>query len=151
MTDFSANEFLKYFIRKEKYLQNPPLETSKFIDFCSKRGIVINENDLESYEKENLLTPIIRFNRPIINEERIKFIKDGSEGWRPAYFGLEEGEEEIGQYFKKDYGSYSFDLYGHERLLELLDEGHLFSPLSSAFQKWDKFKGEHNVTIQRNI
>lgn len=56
--------FLKKFIEEERYLQNPPLRTKDFIAFCKKRGILTDENELEVFEKERLLYPILRVENP---------------------------------------------------------------------------------------
>ena len=57
-------DFLKKFIEEERYLQNPPLRTKDFIDFCKKRGIETDEHELEFFEKEGLLYPILRVENP---------------------------------------------------------------------------------------
>jgi|LSQX01.3.fsa_nt_gb hypothetical protein len=44
-------DFLTNFITEEKYLQNPPLETNKFIEFCRIRGIETDRKELEYFEK----------------------------------------------------------------------------------------------------
>lgn len=54
------NNFLNDFIEKEMYLQNPPMTTDKFINFCKKRGIQTTKEELEFFEKEKLLYPTIR-------------------------------------------------------------------------------------------
>lgn len=47
-------DFLTNFIKEEKYLQNPPLETNKFIEFCRIRGIETDRKELEYFEKEGV-------------------------------------------------------------------------------------------------
>ena len=42
------------------YLQNPPINMKKFIDFCKKRGIKINDKKLEELEEKKLFYPIFR-------------------------------------------------------------------------------------------
>lgn len=135
-------EFLKKFIEEERYLQNPPLKTKDFIDFCKKRGIETNESELEFFEKEGLLYPIIRIDRPIGEEERVRFKKDGREFWRPAHFGLNEGEIELKRYKVKYYLSYGFSKEYNQYLLDWIEEGNLFDPSTKPFKKWSSFKGE---------
>lgn len=132
--------FLRRFIGEELYLQNPPLKTDKFINFCRKRGINTNEDELEFFEKEGLFYPLIRIDRPIREEERIEFEKDGGTFWRPAHLGLEEGEEEIRRYKKKYYSQYGFDKYFIGYLLDWLEEGNLFDPSTKPFKEWSSFK-----------
>ena len=87
------NNFLNDFIQREMYLQNPLMTMDKFINFCKKRGIQATKEELGFSEREKLLFPIIRINRPIGEEERIKFKKeDEKEYWRSASGGLQEGE-----------------------------------------------------------
>lgn len=134
--------FLRRFIEEEKYLLNEPLKTKDFIDYCKKRGIITNENELEFFEKEGLLYPIIRIDRPVGEEERLEFKKDDKIYWRPAHLGLEEGEEEIRRYNEKYYSFYAFDEYHNNYLLNWLDEGNLFDPSMKPFKEWASFKRE---------
>ena len=46
------------FLQKETYLQNPPLTTDKFIEFCKKRSIQITKEELEFFKKEKIFVPI---------------------------------------------------------------------------------------------
>jgi hypothetical protein len=123
------NNFLQDFIAGEMYLQNPPIETDKFIKFCKKRGIKTSKDELEFFEKEKLLFPIIRIERPVGDEERIKFKKeDGNEYWRPAKGGLLTG--------------YGFSEHNKDLLLNWVKEGNLFDPATKEFQSWDTFLDE---------
>ena len=54
------SEFLKYYIETELYLQNSPMNMKKFIDFCKKRGIKIDDKKLEDLEEKKLFYPIFR-------------------------------------------------------------------------------------------
>jgi len=145
----NRNNFLKDFIEGEKYLQNPPIKTEEFIDFCKKRGIQTTKEELEFFEREKLLFPIIRIELPVGEEERIKFRKaDGKEYWRPARSGLQEGETEIERYKKRFYSSYDnfkedvAGSYYKDLLLNWLQEGNLFDPANKEFKSWNSFVGE---------
>jgi len=135
-------DFLRRFIEEERYLQNKPLKTAKFIEFCKERGVKTTEDELEFFEQEGLLYPIIRIDRPIGEEERIEFEKDGKRFWRPAHLGLEEGETEIRKYKKKYYSQYEFNRYFNEYLLDWLEEDNLFDPSTKPFREWSSFKDE---------
>ncbi|MFA5747420.1 MAG: TOPRIM nucleotidyl transferase/hydrolase domain-containing protein [Candidatus Paceibacterota bacterium] len=138
-------DFLQDFIEGEKYLQNPPMKTDEFIDFCKKRGIQTTKEELEFFEHEKLLFPIIRIDLPVGEEERIKFRKaDGQEYWRPVRFGLQEGETEIERRKTKFYSSYGFSEleYDKELLLDWFKEGLLFDPATKEFHHWESFVGE---------
>lgn len=54
------SEFLKYYIETELYLQNSPMNMKKFIDFCKKRGIKIDDEKLEELEEKKLFYPLFR-------------------------------------------------------------------------------------------
>lgn len=143
------NNFLQQYIENEMYLQNPPLTTEKFIDFCKRLGIYTSKEELEFFEKGNLLYPIARIDRSVEEAERIKFKKeDGKEYWRPADVGLKEGETEVERYKVKSYSTYDVfkeDIVGSyykDLLLHCLEEGYLFDPSTREFQNWDTFCGE---------
>lgn len=137
-----GNSFLKRFITGERYLQNPPLETNAFIALCKTRGIETNKQELEFFEKEKLLFPIIRMERPIIEEERIEFTKkDRRKCWRLAKDGLQAGEIEIQRYKVQYYSNYDLlKPYYLNALSNLLREGQLFDPSTRPFQNWESFK-----------
>jgi len=138
-------DFLQDFIEGGKYLQNPPIKTDEFIDFCKKRGIQTTKEELEFFEHEKLLFPIIRIDLPVGEEEMIKFRKaDGQEYWRPIMSGLQEGETEIERCKTKFYSSYGFSEleYDKELLLNWFKEGLLFDPATKEFQHWKSFVGE---------
>jgi len=54
------SEFLRYYFKKELYLQNIPMNMKQFIEFCKKRGIKIDNSKLEDLEKKKLFYPIFR-------------------------------------------------------------------------------------------
>lgn len=137
------NNFLKDFIEGENYLQNPPMATDKFIELCKYLGVQTSKEELEYFEKKKLLFPIIRIERPVGEEGRIKFKKDdGKEYWRPAKNGLQKGETEIERYKIKFYSSYGFSEYDRDLLLNWVEEGNLFDPATKEFQSWNNFLGE---------
>jgi hypothetical protein len=52
--------FLKYYFEHELFLQNRPMSMNRFIDYCSDRGIKINDHILEDFEKKGWFYPIFR-------------------------------------------------------------------------------------------
>ena len=115
------NNFLTVFIEQEMYLQNPPLKTDKFIDYCKKRGVKTTKEELEFFEKEKLLFPIVRIDRPIGKEE-------GNNTKRYSTYDV----------FKEDViGTY------HKNLLKnWLEEDNIFDPATKDFQEWTTFFSE---------
>jgi len=139
----SENNFLNDFIKGEMYLQNPPMKTDEFIEFCKKLGLKTTKDELEYFEKEKLLFPILRIERPVGEEERIKLKKeDGRKYSRLASEGLQEGETEIEQYKEKYYSSYGFSEYHKDLLINWVQEGILYYPSTKEFQSWNNFLGE---------
>ena len=116
----SNSNFLSKFIREEKYLQNPPLETNEFKNNCKERGIITVERELEFFEKEKLLFPIFRIDLPIINKD----------------------EKEIDGFKTNVYSSYGF-VVGYKKLLSnWLEEGNLYDPSIKSFKCWKNYKDD---------
>lgn len=72
------SKFLMHYFEKDMYLQNPPLNIKKFIDFCKKCGIKINDKKLEELEEKNLFYPIFRVTNiyNLISEQYVSPIFD---------------------------------------------------------------------------
>ena len=69
-------EFLKYYIEKQLYLQNPPMYLDDFVKFCKKRGINISKGELELYEKEGFFYPIFRTKNVFFGNIYHKYVFD---------------------------------------------------------------------------
>lgn len=145
------DEFLRRFIEGEKYLQNKPMETDNFIRFCEERGIITNKKELEFFEKEGLLFPIIRIRRPIGEWEWIEFERDGDTFSRPAEYGLNDGEKEVKKYNRFYYSSYGFDENFEETLLNWFESDILYDPSKKPFQKWSSFEGEQLMLSKQEV
>lgn len=112
--------FLSKFIREEKYLQNPPLEANEFESNCKERGIITDERELEFFEKEKLLFPILRIDLPVIKKD----------------------EKEIDGFNTISYSSYGF-VVGYKKLLSnWLEEGNLYDPSIKPFKCWKNYKDD---------
>ena len=118
-----SNQFLERFIKQKKFLQNKPLELSKFIEYCEKCDIKTTPEELEYLEQHKLLLPVFRFSRPLI----------------PASFGRQG----------KEYKCISF--YKSEDLTPFLNDGSLFCPEDRVFISWESFKGENLHDDSRKI
>jgi hypothetical protein len=116
----SNSEFLSKFIKEEKYLQNHPLEANKFENNCKERGIITDERELEFFEKEKLLFPILRIDLPVIKKD----------------------EKEIDGFNTISYSSYAFGV-GYKKLLSnWLEEGNLYDPSIKPFKCWKNYKDD---------
>lgn len=132
-----SKDFLRRFIEEMNYLQNQPLKTEDFIEFCKKRGIETNKSELEFFEKKKLLFPIIRIEKPIIEEEYIKFINvENQQRIKHARYELYKGEKEIERFKRKHYSIVGFSIEDKDYLLYLLSDGYLFDPSTKPFFKW---------------
>ena len=69
-------QFLKYYIENQLYLQNPPMDIEEFVKFCKKRGINISIGELELYEKEGFFYPVFRTKNEYYNNRYHKYIFD---------------------------------------------------------------------------
>lgn len=66
-------KFLRYYFKKELYVENPPLNMKDFIDFCNKRGVKLTQDKLEEFEKNGWFYPIFRV-KDLRNKPRDIFI-----------------------------------------------------------------------------
>ena len=136
-----SNNFLKKYFRLNCYLQNPPLNVKKFIKYCKNRGINVTESELEFYEKEQLLIPLFRLKRPIIETEYIKYSKNGQTKIKESDKSLEQDETEISRFTEKQYSFYGFSKHENEFLNDLFNNGYIYSPEIKGYQPWDTLKG----------
>jgi len=116
----SNSGFLSKFIREEKYLQNHPLEANEFENNCKERGIITDEKELEFFEKEKLLFPILRIDLPVIKKD----------------------EKEIDGFKTKFYSSYGFGVDYKKLLSNWLEEGNLYDPSIKPFKCWKNYKDD---------
>ena len=77
-------EFLREYIEKEMYLQNPPLKMDNFLKLCNKYDINLSRKELELYEKIGIFKPIFR-----IKYVKHEFLND----FNYFDFGKKEKEE----------------------------------------------------------
>lgn len=121
-------------------MQEAPLNTQLFIDFCKKLGIETNKKELEFFERESLFYPLIRINRPIIEEDWIEFsTPDGNIYCRHVSGGLKGNEKEVKRYKKKFYFPYQINEGSKNTLLKWIKGGILFDPSTKPFQEWSSF------------
>ncbi|WP_298535293.1 TOPRIM nucleotidyl transferase/hydrolase domain-containing protein, partial [uncultured Methanobrevibacter sp.] len=85
------SKLLRYYFEKDLYFQNPPMIMKKFIDFCKKRGVKIDQSKLEELEKNKLFYPIFRVTE-IYNPIYGQFVAPS--------FG-ERGHDDLLDYFNK--------------------------------------------------
>ncbi|VVB64976.1 Uncharacterised protein [uncultured archaeon] len=144
--------FLLRFIENEYYLQNMPLDTDKFVNYCKNRGVDTNEKELEFFEREGLFYPIIRIDKPIGEEEIIIFAKDDGKMYtRPLKEGLIAGEKEIRKDKRYYYSSYNFSSFYKEMFLGWIKAGIMFDPSRKPFQTWSSFIGEELMFDNKKI
>jgi hypothetical protein len=135
-------DFLRKYIEGEHYLQNIPLKVNDFIKLAKKRGIFVDEKTLESLEKQELLIPFMRIKRPIGEEKRVRFKKDGKTYYRKKDQGLKKGEELLEEFTVKFYSSNGFSEHDNELLKSWLLEELLYDPSEVGYEDWETFIGE---------
>jgi len=141
--DIQSTEFLNLFIKDEGYLQNPPKNVSDFSKFAEKMGIKVNAENLEFLEKEGLLFPLFRMQKPVIEEETIEFVDQNNEKrWRFARDGLQNGEKETGRSKARFYSRYGFHEKDQKLLMNWLEEELIFPPKLKPFSDWKTHRGE---------
>ncbi len=144
--------FFLRFIENEYYLQNIPLDTDEFVDYCKKRGIITNEKELEFFEKEGLLHPIICIDRPIGERDIIIFAKeDGKTYFRHLNDGLNIGEKEIKKDKQYYYSSYNFSSVYRGMFLGWIEDGTMYDPSIKPFHAWSSFGGEKLMFDNKKI
>jgi len=118
------------------------LETAEgFRRFLEERGIKIRTDDLEYFEKQSFLHPIIRVVRPTFLCKKITQVENGivKEYWQP----LKAGEAYEGE-TKKMYegiGEVTHELYDYIR------KGLIIFPSKSNFKPWDEYIDDHEETV----
>ena len=138
--------FLKRYFEEMRFLENSPLDAKSFLTYCEKLGLKYSLKDLEYFEKEKLLFPIFRLNRPKQETEWICFKKDGSQKKRPKFYGLLEGEVFIETKIEIDYVRPTFHPESHADWLALLENGHISNPGNDKFKSWKEFReGNHQL------
>lgn len=94
------------------FFQKTLLNHSRFIDFCNKRGIYIDERRLEKFEELGIFLPALRVDYPVIKIKVETKITEEGESVFEEFGNLEEGETWDGEtreeyaafiYFDKDY------------------------------------------------
>jgi len=146
------DRFLLRFINDEYYLQNTPLDIDNFIAYCKKRGIYTNEKELEFFEREGLLHPIIRIDRPIEMEDIIIFTKDDEKTYfKPLKNGLNIGEKEIRKDKQYYYSNYHFSSIYKKMFIDWINDGTMFDPSLKPFQSWSSFIGDKLMDDNKKI
>lgn len=117
------------------------LETAwGFQRFLEKRGINIRTDDLEHFEKQGFLYPIVRVVRPTFLCKKIQKVENGftKEYWQPL-----EARETFEGETKKMYAGIGDVTHG---LYDYFKEGLIIFPSKSNFKPWKEYKDDHEET-----
>jgi hypothetical protein len=60
-------------ILNSNYPQSNFLDVNKFLRFLKKRGIRLTKNELEYYDKKEIMRPVLRLHRPLANDGPMKY------------------------------------------------------------------------------
>ena len=112
-----------------------------FRSFLEKRGIYIRTDELESFEEQGFLYPIVRVVRPTFLCKKIRKVENGvtKEYWQP----LKEGEIFEGE-TKKMYAGIGDITH---RLYDYFKEGLIIFPSKSNFKPWKEYKDGYEETV----
>jgi len=113
----------------------------EFGRFLEKRGLYVRGDNLEYFEEQGFLYPIVRVIRPTFMCKKIKRVENGvvKEYWQP----LEEGETVEGE-TKKMYGGIGDITH---RLYDYSKEGLIIFPSKSNFKPWKEYKDGYEETV----
>ncbi len=96
---------LRYLVENDTLVICPPLTASRFVRFCSERGVAISEDRLERLEKLGLFYPMARVRHPK-RKRKINYVNEGKQyqelGW------LEENEKWAGDVME-EYLQFTFE------------------------------------------
>ena len=126
---------LKYLIENDAFIVCSPLTADLFVSYCKDRGVEVSRQDLEEFERLQLLFPLARVRYPTI-KNKVKYTDDGK---GVQHLGkLKENEEWEGD-VKEEYAYFEFSQKYAEGWIE---EGLLWDPSSRPFAAWDTFRDE---------
>lgn len=141
------NSKLEKLIRNENLIVCPLINRNTFIQYCNKRGLLLNLERLEQLEKAKLLFPVARVKHPKVKQK----VEYTEEGRKYRYLGaLQENEVWEGD-VREEYASFWFTKVV---ALPWLENKLLWSPEESEFAKWNTFiddDGERFITSYYSI
>jgi hypothetical protein len=118
------------------FFQNTLLSASRFVDYCKKRGIKIDERRLEKFEKLGMFYPMLRIKHPRL-KIKIRKVETETDTYTEECGILEEGEEWDGD-INIDYAF--LDYRKKEYIDSWINDGLVYIPSNKTFQPWSDYR-----------
>ncbi len=126
------------------FFQNTLLSASRFVDYCKKRGIKIDERRLEKFEELGIFYPMLRVKHPRCKQKLTKVITETDTYTEPCGI-LQEGEKWDGE-IEIFYAT--FVNWKKEYVDSWIDDGLVYIPSKETFQPWSKYRIEDDFQKQ---
>jgi hypothetical protein len=144
------------------YLQPDLLPADDFVSYCKENGVETDEQELEYFDKQNLLIPAVRVSVGYLEMRDVLLDINGRDEWRQVYADQldQHNYKKLGP--KKHYirgalirsapglGEIRAFHYGNDGWLDWYTEHEMVSfPAIEGYLPWDKFRGGHAMTANR--
>jgi hypothetical protein len=126
------------------FFQDTLLSSSRFADYCKKRGINIDERRLEKFEKLGIFYPMLRIKHPRC-KKKLKRIITETDNYIEECGILQEGEEWDGE-IEIYYADFIF--WEKEYVDSWIDDGLVYIPSKVTFQPWSNYRIEDDFQKQ---
>lgn len=126
------------------FFQNTLISSSRFVDYCNKRGVRIDEKRLEKFEELGIFYPMLRIKHPRLKIKQREI--ENEKGTHTEECGiLQEGEKWDG---KLRIGYAAFVYWEKEYVESWINEGLVYIPTRETFKPWSNYRIEDDHQIQ---
>lgn len=126
------------------FFQNTLLSASRFVDYCKKRGVKIDERRLEKFEELGIFYPMLRIKHPRCKQKLKKVITETDTYTEPCGI-LQEGDKwdgDIEIYYA------AFVYWKKEYVDSWINDGLVYIPSKETFQPWSNYRIEDDFQKQ---
>ena len=140
MTLQVSSEILAKLIMDNPFPQTQLMSVSHFCDFARERAIDLGLEDLEGFEEQGFLYPIVRVQRTFTLFKKVNAVENGMS--KPTLQSFADGEHFTGETQKVYDGITDVT----NSLGEYLKDGHLIFPSNTNFRPWKEYKDGYEDT-----
>lgn len=121
------------------------LHSTRFISFCSERGVRTTREQLEFYDKHALVLPAVRISRPYVPYRKILISHEGRPQWRLIFADdlNEFSPLKVDPKTYYDFGAVTCS--SDERLAQCEKDGMISYPARDKYQPW-----KEDLMVRRN-